>query len=235
MAEGGEMHGFVWSITFIIVFSALLTSIPVGLQGQGGTADELLPVDPNLIANFSESVDFTRTDFTGTPLYYDYDLGGYKWRCYYQSQTFWLVRKVLIAGILWLGGVKNIEFVLDNGTNRGRYLTFTEIDSDDDDGTIRYDLQYLDTGNEAGKFIFSWNTSLYTDSEDAWDNDVLYLLHGIGLGVSATSNIGFLLISLLFLQLPDCPVLVNALIATPIWACILYVLWYVIKEMIPFV
>jgi len=29
--------------------------------------------------------------------------------------------------------------------------------------------------------------------------------------------------------------LVNVLIAVPIWAGVIYILWYIIKEMIPFV
>ena len=75
----------------------------------------------------------------------------------------------------------------------------------------------------------------YEDPEDAWDNDVLILLHGLGIEDTATANIGALIISLLLLQLPEVPTLINIFIAVPIWACIVYVIWYIIKEMIPFV
>lgn len=228
-----EQRGFVFSITFIIIFAALLAAIPAGLQGEGGTADTLLPVNPDLITDFSDSINFTRTSFTN--YFYAYDLGGWKWRCGSAATQFKVDRKVLIAGILWLGQIKETEFVLDNGTNRGSTLTMSEIDGDDDDGTIRYDLEYTDSGEDAGGFVVYWNTTEYDNSTHAWDNDELHLLHGIGLGSSATANIAALLVSLLFLQLPNVPVLVNVLLATPIWACIVYILWYVIKETIPFV
>ena len=228
-----EQRGFVFSITFILVFAALLAAMPAGLKGQGGTADTLLPVDPSLITDFSDSVDFTRTDFTN--YFYAYDLGGWKWQCGSAGTSFVVSRKVLIAGILWLGQLKETEFMLYNRTSRGTTLTMSEIEGDADDGTVRYSLEYVDNGNDAGGFVVYWNTTTYSNPTDAWNADKLYLLHGIGLGSSATSNIGALLVSLLLLQLPDVPVLVNVLIATPIWACIVYVLWYVIKEMIPFV
>lgn len=229
-----EMRGFVFSIVFIIVFAGLLASIPADLQGQGGTAETVLPVDPQLITDFSDDEDFTRTDFSAGVQVYDYDLGGFKWRCLYDGSQFSVYRKILIAGVLWLGATKSTQFYLDNGTNRGQFLSYTELEGDAEDGTVRYDLELTDSGNEAGGFVFYWNTTTHSDPEDAWDNDILYLLHGIGIDASATQNIGALLVSLLFLQLPNVPVLVNLLIATPIWACIVFVLWFVIKEMIPF-
>ena len=39
MSSGSEQRGFVFSVVFIIVFSALLSSIPAGLQGSGEDPD----------------------------------------------------------------------------------------------------------------------------------------------------------------------------------------------------
>ena len=76
MAEGGEMRGFVFSIIFIIVFSTLLSSIPVGLQGTGASPETVIPVNPSLVTDFVNGEDFTRTGFsTGPPYKYEYDLG----------------------------------------------------------------------------------------------------------------------------------------------------------------
>jgi hypothetical protein len=143
--------------------------------------------------------------------------------------------KVLIGGVLWLGGFETTTFYCENGTSRGEYLSITEIAEDADEGTVRYNLKFSVSGNDAGGFVAYWNTTLYEDPDDAWWASKLYLLHGVGIESSATANIGALLIGLLTLQLPDVPLLVNVLIAVPIWAGIIYVLWYIIKEMIPFV
>ena len=232
-----EMGGFVFSIIFIIVFSTLLSSIPVGLQGIGASPDTVIPVNPSLVTDFVNGEDFTRTDFsTGPPYSYLYVLGGRSWICYtVDNIDFYLSAKILIGGILWLGGLDDCKFISSEGEDRGTSINFTEIDSDADDGTIRYSLKYIDTGNDAGGFVFYWNTTTYSDSSDAWDADALYFLHGVGFDASATANIGALIVSLLFLQLPNVPVLVNMFLAVPIWACIVFVLWFVIKEMIPFV
>ena len=225
-----EQYGFVFAVTFIIIFSTLLATIPADLQGQESTVETITPVNPSLLTDFSASEDFVRTDFNGLGAY-AYVLGSREWICATNQTAFELGAKVLVGGILWLGGMDVCRFIFD-GENRGTIITLDDLDSDADDGTVRYDLQFEDTGNSAGGFVFYWNTTTYSDSSEAWTADKLYLLHGIGL--TADTNIASLLIALLFLQLPGVPVLVNVLLVVPIWASIVYVLWFIIKEMIPF-
>lgn len=227
-----EQQGFVFSVVFIVVFSALLSSIPAGLYGPGLIPDMITPVNPNLIADFTDSIDFVRSNFT-FPNYF-YNLGGRSWVCMADDTYFFLWAKVLIGGILWLGGTDACEFIF-NGEDRGESLTFAEIEADANDGTVRYSLAYVLNGNSAGGFVIYWNTTDYSDPSDAWLADGLYLLHGVGIENTANMNIVVLLVSLLLLQLPDVPLLVNVLIAVPIWAGIVYILWYIIKETIPFV
>lgn len=233
-----EQRGFVFSVVFIVIFAALLSSVPIGLMGPGEEAEAIIPVNPNLISDFSESENFTRTDFAywSPALYqYSYDLGGRSWMCFYGADVFSVAAKVLIGGILWLGGLEDCTFISDSGTNRGTGLSFTEIQADADNGTVRYTLQFTSSGNAAGGFVVYWNTTTYSTVSDAWTADELYLLHGMGIESTAILNIGTLLLSLLLLQLPDVPPLVNVLIAVPIWASIVYLIWYIVKEMIPFV
>ena len=237
MAKGGEMRGFVFSIVFIIVFSTLLSSISVGLRGTGGSPDTVIPVDPSLITGFTASENYTGAVFSvlvGSIEWYQYDLGGRSWVIYKYDTYFLLRAKVLIFGFLWFGQIDDCKFVSSTGEDRGTELAFTEIESDATNGTIRYTLTFITDGNSAGGFVLYWNTTAYSDPSDAWDADKLYLLHGVGISETATANIGALIISLLLIQLPDVPVLVNMFLAVPIWACIVYVLWYIIKEMIPF-
>ncbi|MHC4544163.1 MAG: hypothetical protein ACYTDW_06135 [Planctomycetota bacterium] len=236
MSSGGEMRGFVFAVVFIVVFGTLLASIPAGLQGPNEEPDTIIPLDPNILIGFSESVNYTMSAYSGTVLIvYDYDLGAHSWRSLTDNDTMlFLAAKVLFLGILWFGGLDACEFESPSGLNRGTQLDFDEIDADAEEGIVRYSLQFTGSGDSAGSFVVYWNETEYSSVSDAWDNDEAYLIHGIGFQASATTNIGALIVSLLFLQLPDVPVLVNILIAVPIWACIIFVIWFIIKEMIPF-
>ena len=69
-----EMRGFVFSITFILVFSTLLATVPAGLQGIGSSADLLIPIDPKLLTGFDETANWTKSDYTGAIPTYSYSL-----------------------------------------------------------------------------------------------------------------------------------------------------------------
>ena len=229
-----EMGGFVFSLIFIIVFSTLLSSIPVGLQGIGASPDTVIPVDPSLVTGFSETENYTKAAYTlGL---YEYSLGGRDWMAGHNDVVeVFLFAKIKILGILWLGATDQCKFISSDGVDRGETLTLTEMDTDDTDGSHRYDLKYIDSGDSAGKLVVYWNVTEYPAIADAWTAGDLHLLHGMGIEDTATANIGALIVSLLLIQLPDVPVLVNMFLAVPIWACIVFVLWFIIKEMIPFV
>jgi len=227
-----EMRGFVFSLVFIIVFAGLLASIPSGLQGTGSDIETVIPIDPSLITGFSDTENYTAAAFTAGS--YEYSFNDREWIALSNDVIFSLSAKIFSFG-LWLGHLDVCNFVSDGGTDRGQELAFTDMTADADEGGVHYSLQFVVTGDSAGSLVVYWNTTTYATASDAWDNDELYLLHGVGFDTQATNNIGALLISLLLLQLPDVPVLVNLFLAVPIWACIVYVLWYVIKEMIPFV
>lgn len=227
----------MFAVVFIVVFSTLLSSVPAGLQGPNEQPDTVIPVDPNILTGFSESVNYTATAYSGGPsLYlYDYDLGGIDWRSFTDNDTMITIgAKVKFLGILWFGAIDVCEFESPTGPNRGPQLDFDEIDADAEEGTVRYALQFTGSGNSGGSFIVYWNETEYSSVNDAWDNDEAYIIHGIGFQDSATTNIGALIVSLLFLQLPDVPVLVNIFLAVPIWACVVFIIWFIIKEMIPF-
>lgn len=215
------------------MFTGLVVAMPVGLLGTGGAASEPLPVDPDLVGDFADSETIVRTNFTGS--LYHYTMNSIKWLAGTTgAPAVMIARKVLVAGVLWLGGLRVCDFVLDNGTSRGDEISMSEIEGDATGGEVRYSLEYQDNGNDAGSCVVYWNTTLYSDPEDAWDNDVLFFVHGMGLTSSAVANIGALLISILFLQLPDVPVLVNLLLAGPAWSSVVYIIWFIIKETTPF-
>jgi hypothetical protein len=226
-----EQRTFVFAVTFIVVFSALIGSIPVDFQGTGGATDTLIPVNPNLLTDFSDSEDFVKSDFVELIYWYPETLGGYDFYCGFITDSFYVAAKSLFFG-LWFGALSAVNFIYENGTTDYYGVSFADISNTAVDGIAPFTLVFQDSGNPAGSFLFYWNTTTYANPSDAWDADNLYLLHGVGM--TANTDIATLLISLLFLQLPDVPLLVNILIVTPIWASIIFVLWFIIKEMIPF-
>lgn len=236
--SGGEMRGFVFAVIFIIVFSTMLVSVPAGLQGPDETPDTVIPIDPSIISGFAESENYTQSAFypVAGSYWYEYDaLGSRDWVAGTDNATIiQLAAKILFLGIFWFGQIDSCEFTTQDGEDRGIQLSFSEIDADSTDGAVRYSLDLTTSGDSGGSFVAYWNTTAHANSVDAWLADELYLIHGVGIAETATANIGALIVSLLFLQLPDVPVLINAFIAVPVWACVLFVLWFIIKEMIPF-
>jgi len=229
-----EMKGFVFCVVFMVMFSAVLGAVPTGLEGSGSTPDLVVPVDPSLVTGFSEVENWTRASYTAFSYTYD-NLGGRDWVSTHDDTEITIIAKVKILGFLWLGALNPCKFISPDGVDRGATLSFTEIDADDTDGAVRYDLRFSASGDNAGKLVIWWNTTAYPDINDAWTNNNLNLLHGMGIEDLATNNIVALLLSLLFLQLPDVPVLIGLILATGPWACIIYIIYYIITSVIPFV
>jgi hypothetical protein len=228
-----EMRTFVFAIVFIVIFSTLLISIPADLQGSGGTPSTIVPVNPNVGTDFTASETFQKSDFIDSIYYwYPATLGGYDFECMFVANTFYLAYKAKFFGV-WLGAMNSISFKYENGSIADS-VSLTDIGNNAVDGVITFSLISIVDGNSAGTFLFYWNTTTYAnDPSAAWTGNGLYLLHGVG--ITANTDIVSLLLSLLFLQLPDCPLLINILLATPLWACIVFLFWFIIKESLPFV
>lgn len=232
-----EYKGFVVAVVFIIIFSALLSTMPTFLSGAGTAANEIIPVDPNIISGFSDSETYCKANFTPNLIgeLYQYEMNSRYWQMQYDSGNTYFV---LYERIIWLGiFVVNLDpyiFTSSNGTNRGYSLSFTEIDADMTDGTETYALKNYRTSNDGGSLIVWYNTTTYDNSSHAWDNSDLWFMHGIGFQSSATNDIGALLVSLLLFQLPDVPLMANVIIGGLLWVSIIWILWFVVKSMIPF-
>lgn len=227
----------MFAVAYIIFFAGLLSIIPVDLQGQGDTVIINIPVDPTLTTGFIDYEDFQKSDFSGVLIFsYVYDgnanLMGYDFECIYGSSSFWVASRVYWGGFLWLGAYDPVIWTSNNGTVYNG-ITFDDLDNDMTDGSVRYELTFTLSGKNAGGFIFYYNTTTYTDSSDAWDNDALFLVHGIGF--TATTDTTSLLLALLFLQVPDIPVILQLFMNTPFYASIGFVIWFLIKESLPFV
>lgn len=227
----------MFSVVFILVYTGLFISIPIGLRGPGGEASEIIAVNPNLVMSFAESANWTSGDYAPAvaPFYdYTYTLGVNDYRSVTDDSTFLSLSAKQYWLVLWLGDVDPVKFVSENGTDRGVTLYFDDIDEDAANGTAVYSMTFTEAGQSAGTLICWWNETVYSTVANAWAADELQIIHGLGIAEAAVLDIGSLLISLLLFQLPDVPVLINILLAGPIWACIIYIMWFIIKEMTPF-
>lgn len=233
-----ERTGFIFAITFIVLLSTVLATMPAALSGGGETATELQGIDPDLLTDFASTTgQLTRTDFsiTGSTYYKFYDLGGHSWTVLYgASFGFAVSRKILWVAGLWFGAYQDTNFYNENGTSRGEYLTMAEIELDSSEGVVRYDLQYIDNANDAGGAIFYWNTTAFATASDAWTGDGLSFIHGMGIDTTASGNVFTLLVQLLTFSLPSVPPLIGVIIGLPVWANVVYLIWFIIKESLPF-
>lgn len=227
-----EQQGFVFAVVFMIVFSTLLSTMPVGLLGEEETPENLTPLNPAILTDFTDYENYTKSAFS--PLTYEYSLGGRDWFVGYSLGTFLLGAKVF-WWIFWFGQLDSVKFNTYTGNDRGTGISFDEIAEDAEEGQVRYSLTFTSDGNNAGGFVIYWNSTEYETPEEAWNDDELYLLHGVGIDSTITStNILGLLFSLLFLRLPDVPITIGILLAVGPWASIIYIIWFIIVNMIPF-
>ena len=229
-----EQKGFIVGVVFILIFAGLVATIPSDLQGQELNPDLVTPIRPGLITDFSSIEDWNMTDLSAYGQYV-YSLNSRDWVFSYYAGTIQLGAKVLIGGVLWLGQLDSCEFISPTGKNRGNVLSYIEIEEDADNGTVRYELRYIVDGTTAGGFVVYWDTNSYDSLFDALTADDTYFLHGVGIIETSTIDVTALIIGLLLLQLPDVPPLINLLLATPIYASFVFILWFIIKETMPFV
>lgn len=234
---GSERTGFVLLVTFITIFGFLYSTMPADLSGPGATTPDeaFTPLDPTLFYGFDDTENYTPSAFSGGE--YSYDLGDgptYYYTCFIIGAEFTVARKIVYWGI-WLGQYALCKFALSaDGSDRGTSLSLTEIDADDDNGTVRYTLTDSQDGTSQGGFVVVWNTTTYATAVLAFAADDLNLVHGLGVSEGSSMNILSLLVNLLLFSLPDMPFILQAMIGVPLWALIIYTGWFVIKESLPF-
>jgi len=233
MADG-EIRIFAVVVTFMLVFTALLGTAPSGLVTAPIGDPAVSPVNPLLLAQWAEVQQINSThDFTflNGYGYFDYTLGGWSWRLTWTTGTgFRLGIKVLLFGVIWLGTLDFAEFIYA-GLGRGDMLSFTEIGEDEINGTCHYEALHSAGG---GTFVVSWNDTKYATASDAWDDDALYFVHGLGIDDTAPANAITLVFGLLTLTIPDMPYILQVIIAVPLWASAIYLIFLAIVKLIPF-
>lgn len=228
-----ESKTFTFLAFMVLLFTALLASAPSVFVTSSPENPTIPNVNSQYLVGFSVTEEYNATYFTFPDGYgyYDYDLGGYSWRVMWtDGYGFSLGVKQLLFGFLWLGWIEWCTFSF-KGSARGLYISYAEINADNEDGTVKYDIAHSGGG---GGLIFGWDVDTYPDCQDAWDNDELVLIHGLGISDSAPQNVVSLLLSLIFFSNPDIPFLINVVLISPFVLLGAYLIFYIIIKVTPF-
>ena len=234
MAER-EIQAFVFVVTFMLVFTGLVASTPTGLITTSYNNPVLPSVNQDLLGGFQFYTSYNSNDtyftYYGVNGQYDYQLGGFYWRASNSSSGLALgVKQIWI--VLWIS-TDWCEFKSqDTGISRGESLSFSEIDEDMVNGTVKYNTLH---GGGGGTWVLYYNSGDdgWGSSYEAWINEELYIIHGLGVGDTAPQNVIGLLFGLMTLTLPDIPYLFQLILATPIWAMAIILTFLFIMKMIP--
>ena len=227
-----EMRGFVFAVSFLLISSAILGSAPAGLITPSYDNPSLVGLDPALVTGFSSYTQYTKSNYTlvaGTYIE-SYLLGGWDWYTVSDNTNYMLGVKQYIW-IIWVS-TDTCEFTTEKGIPRGTELTFTEITADAENGTVRYSAIH---SQGSSSVLFWWNTTDYATAASAWAGDELYITHGVGVNDEAPVQVLSLLLGMLTFSLPDVPFLIQLMLSTPIFASVIYLIWFLVKEVIPFV
>lgn len=221
----------------------LVTLIPSALFVSSETHKQITPppfFEAIDIQVFAETYNFTLTNVSDSNTGY-VDFGG--WR-FSQAWDFgdtpdWRASSIARYDSFAVGPVSFTWFVEWGWFYRDNFLVdwrmyASRLDSDYIDDGLN-GLKYLVKFGETTQFymFFAFNETTYSSPELAWEQSDLRVLWGINFDQVNTGYSAWDLISmLLFFNLPTVHILINALIAIPLWIAIIYLTFILILRAI---
>jgi hypothetical protein len=169
---------------------------------------------------------YNATNFTAGGL--DYSMGGHLWTALSADSLFKLLYRTSIFFSIPFYTLNEMAF---ENFDRGTTLTFLEIYNDSEEGTVRYSAV---CPQATSGVVFVWNASDYVYPWDAWGNGSLTVIHGIGASAFAPQNALSLVLGMLTFQIADIPILLQVILNAPIYADVAFLVWFLVKEVIPF-
>ena len=83
---------------------------------------------------------------------------------------------------------------------------------------------------------FNFNSTKYSDCSEAWSNSELYLELGVDWdNIKTTYNIFNMFSSVFFVQIPNLPIHIKALIGTPMWVSFIIAVFIIMSRLIPLI
>ena len=138
---------------------------------------ELADIDPQLIVGFENFVTMNSTNFTAGAV--DYGFGGHLWTAVEMPGLITVLYRTIMFLIIPV--YTPVTFTFEGGFDRGTELTWVQIQTDSEDGMTRYTAKCPQV---TSGLVFMWNTTDYEYAWDAWGNDSLVIIHGVGADVA---------------------------------------------------
>lgn len=216
----GEGKTLVFIVGFSLLFVIIVSLMPAGLvtENYGDFSTEPPTYFSGIeLGAYAETTNFSLTDavFTNEIVggrYYDFDLGGRTWYMFIDSQRSYIVFGIRTYTFLFLTSRDPLIFKNVEGIDRGTSLTIGEMNQDftGNEGYLTYRV-YLERDTSIGCEVnLGFNTTLYASPQDAYENDGLRVLVGMGYDDTNTAlNIWSFIGALLYFSFPNVHPLVN--------------------------
>ena len=247
MGDISELRGLLFVVTFLGSLVLLIAWIPPQLfeASEGRTVGAPEMFESIDVWSYAETFTYRMNETGGGTIgtmYYitndGLDIGNRDFTFYYRQANETPLEVKMQHNWIWFifPQLEIMEWKNYQGVSRGLYLSVDEMEADSpDNSTVQYrvispkkNFQYFAS--------FSYNASIYGNFTHAWDFHGLWFFWAVNFDQVGTSyNLAQLIGMLLFFQLPDINIYVNALMAIPLWACIAYLVLVFFVKVIPFI
>lgn len=245
MGDISELRGLVTIVSFLGLLVLLMSYIPQAMYTMGDehsvdVPDQWQGID---IQSFVDTWNSTSLANNLT----DFDIGGrnLRWDSVEASDYMILYHRygfllLFIEAGDWYNraGVKvSQETSLIPPLIRPEHINGDDLDNDystyeDIRFTIRFDSEAIFQVTA----LFDFNETTYNNPSDAWNNNELNVLIGIGFDdVNTSYNIWDLISMLLFFRMPNVSPILMGIIAIPIWVAIIYLAYVLAIKVIPLI
>jgi len=225
MGDISEMRGLITTFCFIGCFVFIIALIPPQLMEatyEGRTVEIPTYFEALDLLYYVDTVNLTLDDsgeFRYGSYWYPIVVGGHNLEVIDEQEPELWVRHYWY---FWIFPTAHHFMSWSNkmGESRGDSLLPSELDSDYEEGNIKYRVSCNDFQMD---IFFGFNETLYSSPSEAWENNDLRVLFAVEFDQVNTSINAWSLISmLLFFQLPDIHWVINVFIALPFWIAFAY-------------
>jgi len=242
MGDISEIRGLLVVIGFLAMVVLIITQIPSGFLYTSGelrsvdySGDQWQGID---LQSFAETWNSTSINSISE----QFDIGGrnMEFDAEYALDYMLLSHRYGI-GLLFTerGDWYNRDGIkVSSGSIYGEMINAEDLDTDYNASS---DIQFRVEFDAEAKFqvwaYFDFNETTYALPSDAWDNDDLGVLVGIGFDQINTSFTAWDLVGMiLFFQLPDLGLsILGVIISIPLWVSIAYLAYVLIIKVIPLI
>ena len=238
MGDISELRGLIVIVTFLGVSFLLIGLMPAEIYVAGETRTiETTEFEGIDVLSFADTANLCMNETGGAyefgaPTWYRMqvddgtgDLGGHDVEFVYRiaNESTHELRNEHLYGVFIFTFGHDMNHYDKNGIDRGTILDVSEIEDNrnPDNDTSMFTIKCSDFN---ARLIMNYNGSKWSNFTEAWDHNELYAFHGINFDQVSTSYSAFDLIGrLLFFQMPEGNLILNAIIAIPVWVGIGYI------------